>query len=56
MPNEETLRRLRMDGWSVIEGVIPDDEVEDVRRSIVETAGEARDGRHSERGARPDRL
>ena len=39
MPNEETLRRLRMDGWSVIEGVIPDDEVEDVRRSVVETAG-----------------
>ena len=39
MSNEETLRRLRMDGWSVVEGVIPDDEVEDVRRSIVETAG-----------------
>lgn len=39
MSNEETLRRLRMDGWSVIEKVIPGDEVGDVRRSIVETAG-----------------
>ena len=39
MSNEETLRRLRMDGWSVIDGVIPDNEVEAVRRSIVETAG-----------------
>ena len=34
----ESLRRLRMDGWCVIEGVIPDAEVGDVRRSIVETA------------------
>ena len=38
----ESLRRLRMDGWCVIDGVVPDAEVGDVRRSIVETA--ERDG------------
>jgi len=34
----ESMRRLRMDGWCVIEGVIPDAEVGKVRQSIVETA------------------
>ena len=38
MTEAESLRRLRMDGWCVIEGVIPEVEVEEVRRSIVETA------------------
>ena len=32
---EETLRRLKMDGFCVIGGIIPDDKIAEVRNSIV---------------------
>ena len=37
MTNEETLSRLKWDGWCVVEGVIPDDEVSTVRESVLAT-------------------
>jgi len=40
MKNEEVMRRLDIDGWCVLEGVIPRDEVDGVRKAVL--AEEAR--------------
>ncbi|OGG44233.1 MAG: hypothetical protein A3F84_09555 [Candidatus Handelsmanbacteria bacterium RIFCSPLOWO2_12_FULL_64_10] len=39
MDLENLLLRLRIDGWCVVEGVIPKGDVERVRRSVLETVG-----------------
>ena len=38
MPIAEAVRRIKMDGWCVVPGVIPENEVDTVRQRIVETA------------------
>ena len=35
MSLEETLRRLEIDGFCVLEGIIPDDKVDDIRESVI---------------------
>lgn len=40
MKNAEVMRRLEVDGWCVIEGVIPGDQVDDIRQALL--AEEAR--------------
>ena len=44
MTTEERIRRLKVDGFCVIEGVIPNGEVDQVRQSVVE----AQSRRHAE--------
>ena len=44
MTTEERIRRLKVDGFCVIEGVIPSDRVDQVRKSVVE----AQARRHAE--------
>ena len=39
MKIEETLRRLKIDGWCVVNDVIPKDVVGSIRRSVAKTAG-----------------
>ena len=54
MTLEETLLHLKVDGWCVIEGVIPEDKVDELRESIeATTAAEGIEGGSKDLGYRP---
>ena len=43
MKNEEVMRRLDVDGWCLIEGVIPDGEVDKIREAVLAAEASKRD-------------
>ncbi|MCY3713661.1 MAG: hypothetical protein OXH02_10255 [Gemmatimonadetes bacterium] len=51
---EDLVKRIRIEGWCVVDGVIPPDEVVKVRDSLVATADgrpeDLENGRHAIRG------
>ncbi len=51
---EDLVKRIKVEGWCVVDGVIPPDEVENVRESILATARsrpeDMENGRHAIRG------